>query len=840
MLKVVTIRATLLALAATLSLSAHAMADPPKKVDVPAGDLAVALEILAKQSGVEFVYSAQQLKGINTKGVHGAYTAEKAVTKLLEGTKLKLTVHASGALLISDVTVPGSAPASATSDREGSASGGAQRDRAKSTSGSFLLAQATPGQAAPVTQNEQTSKKKPVYLEEVVVTAERRTERLMDVPMSVTAFSQGALDEKGLHNIDDLSRVSPGVSLLRNGVSASGNYNDEDSDISIRGIDSTAGTSTTGIYIDDTPIQTRHLNFGTVNPYPALFDLDRVEVLKGPQGTLFGSGSEGGTIRFITPAPGLTDYSGYARAEFGQIDGGGQNYEMGAAFGGPIIDGVLGFRISASFREDGGWVDRVSYTRPTPTPTVCNPGCFGFPADVYTTIPTVTGTTEANANWHDTDTFRAALRWAPTDQLTIDPSIYVQSLHINDTGAYWLNISDPADNVYRNGNAQRNPSTDPWYIAALKLNWSMPWATLVSNTSYFSRDQHSVSDYSQWVDTVFFFNQYPPVGDTSSSYFTDHQNNFSQEIRLSSRDPEARIQWTAGVFYLHANEDSTEFLVSPDAAPNPPFAGNLGYLQPRFSMIDKQEAVFGEVNFKLSSLFKLTAGLRYSNLDYTGMVQEIEQGAFGSLNVNSTNSGNDKPLTPRFVFSYTPDADSLYYASAAKGFRPGGINTTLPSTCTAGLPALPTTFASDSLWQYELGSKNTLLDRRLTVSASVYYIDWKNIQQFVYLACGLGFDYNLGEVKGKGGDIEIDWRATENLTLGLMAAYTDSPFSGPVALKGPGITYPLVSDGDHLQASPWNTDANAEYVWNGIAKKPYLRLDYQFATAQHSLVPFLD
>ena len=675
-------------------------------------------------------------------------------------------------------------------------------------------------------------------LQEVVVTAERRTERLMDVPMSVTALSLDALDVKGLHNIDDLSRAAPGVTFLRNGMSASGNYNDEDSDISIRGIDSTAGASTTGIYVDDTPIQTRHLNFGTVNPYPALFDLERVEVLKGPQGTLFGSGSEGGTVRFITPAPGLTAYTGYTRAEFGQIQGGGPSYEAGAALGGPIIDGVLGFRISASFREDGGWVDRVNYSRPASTGTVCNPGCFGFPATVYATNPTVTGTAESNSNWHDTQTFRAALRWAPTAELTVDPSIYVQTLHINDTGAYWLNLSNPADNVYRSGNAQRNPSNDPWYIGAVRVNWNLPWASITSNTSYFSRNQHSVSDYSQWISTVFLFNQYPPIGDASSSYFTDHQNNFTQEIRFSSVDAASRLQWTVGAFYLHANENSTEFIVSPDAALGAP--GNLAYLQPRFSMIDKQEALFGEVNFKLTDVFKLTAGLRYSKLDYTGVVQEIEQGIFGVSQVNSTRTGSDRPLTPRFVLNYTPNADSLYYASAAKGFRPGGINTVLPPPCTVGLPAEPTTFSSDSLWQYEIGSKNTLLERRLQVSTSAYYIKWKNIQQFVYLVCGLGFDYNLGELTGKGGDVEVDWRATPDLTLGMIAAYTDAAFDGPIALHGPGITYPLVSNGDHLQASPWNLDLSAEYVLKVSEKKPYLRLDYQFATAQRSLVPYLD
>jgi iron complex outermembrane receptor protein len=683
----------------------------------------------------------------------------------------------------------------------------------------------------------------PSGLEEIVVTAQRRTERLMDVPMSIQAFSQESLDQQGVRSVDDLTRVAPGVTFLRNGMSSSGNYNDEDSDISIRGIDSAAGAATTGIYVDDTPIQTRHLNFGTVNPYPALFDLDRVEVLKGPQGTLFGAGSEGGTVRFITPEPSLTTYSGYARAEYGSIDGGGSNYEAGAAFGGPIIEGVLGFRISASFREDGGWVNRVDYTRP---PSTIDPASG---ATLYSGNPVVTDTTEKNANWHDTQTFRAALKWQPVDGLTVEPSIYMQTLHINDTAAYWLNISDPSDNVYNNGNAQRDPSTDPWYLGAVKVTWNLPWATIVSNTSYFDRQQHSVSDYSQWFDTVFFYNQYPPVGQVNSSYFTDHQNNLNEEIRMSSVDATSRLQWTAGLFYTHTNEDSTEYVVSdaacagntcPVSAPGLP-PGDETYLQPRFSMLDKQAAIFGEASYKFTDVLKFTAGLRYSDLQYYGVVQEQEQGLFGTLNVNTPSSGSSRPVTPRFVLNYQPDTDSLYYASAAKGFRPGGINTTLPDACFAGTGVSPQAaaapFSSDSLWQYEIGTKDTLFDRRMTVSAAIYYIKWKNIQQFVYLACGLGIDYNTGEVTGKGGDLEIQWRPLDALTLGVTASYTDASFDDDVVL---GTSDRIVTAGDHLQASPWNLDLQGEYVWTGPEVKPYLRLDYQYATPQRSLIPYTD
>src|ERR1700723_2196175 len=169
-------------------------------------------------------------------------------------------------------------------------------------------------------------------LEEIVVTATRREERLQDVPVSVLAFSQEKLDSQGLKNIDDLARLSPGLNFQRNGMSSSGNYNDEGSDINIRGVDSTAGTATTGIYIDDTPIQTRHIGFGSINAFPALFDLAQVEVLRGPQGTLFGAGAEGGVVRFISPEPDLDKVSAYSRVDVADTDGGAASYQGGGAF----------------------------------------------------------------------------------------------------------------------------------------------------------------------------------------------------------------------------------------------------------------------------------------------------------------------------------------------------------------------------------------------------------------------------------------------------------------------------------------------------------------------------
>ena len=186
--------------------------------------------------------------------------------------------------------------------------------------------------------------------EEVVVTAQRRTEKLSKVPESISAFTTEKMDQLDIKNISDLVRFTPGVT-----------FDTESKDISIRGVNSTAGDATTGIYIDDTPIQIRALGFGSDNTLPAVFDLQRVEVLRGPQGTLFGAGSEGGTVRYITPAPSLDEYSEYAKAELSTTQYGAPSYELGAAVGGPIDDGHLGFRVSAWGRRDGGWIDKVDY-----------------------------------------------------------------------------------------------------------------------------------------------------------------------------------------------------------------------------------------------------------------------------------------------------------------------------------------------------------------------------------------------------------------------------------------------------------------------------------------------
>jgi iron complex outermembrane receptor protein len=707
-------------------------------------------------------------------------------------------------------------------------------------------------------------------LEEIVVTATRRSERLQDVPISVMAFSQEKLDAKGLKSIDDLSRLSPGLNFQRNGMSSAGNYNDEGSDINIRGVDSTAGTSTTGIYIDDSPIQTRHIGFGSINAFPALFDLDRVEVLRGPQGTLFGAGAEGGVVRFISPDPDLKKPTGYARADIASTDGGAPSYEGGAAFGAPIIDDVLAFRASVSFRRDGGWVDRVGYTL-SPNSAAALP------------IPVYDGnTTQSNANFSETTTARLAVTWKVSDTLEITPSIYYQRLQINDTSAYWIALSNPASNVYRNGNFGTNPSSDPFTLSAIKLKWDLGFASLFSNTSFYDRNQKATSDYTQYLRATWnlfgeLANVFPSKGDNGYALFQDDQRNFYQEFRLASSDTNARIVWNAGLFYSHLSENVPESIIDQTlnsevlafSGPNPPVPvcapptlpcpNGVIYNGPVDRVVDKQIAVFGEVAFKLTDTLKATAGVRVSKVDYTGSVWET--GPFLGTTIITQSSASERPVTPKAVLSWQPDRDNMVYVSASKGFRPGGPNVGVGSICQSnlnslGLTQVPAQYSSDSLWSYEIGSKNTFLDHRLQINTSLFYIDWNNIQQNVYLpVCGEQFTANLGKAKSEGGDIEVLYKPIDVLTFDLTAAYTDARLTksscagaltydaGTASCTAVGQTpaSPIATKGDALLGAPWSFTASTEYhfpEWAG--RTPYARLDFQHSTAQKSHLPQQD
>src|SRR5579863_1128748 len=293
----------------------------------------------------------------------------------------------------------------------------------------------------------------PVGLQEVTVTATRRAESLSKVPISVTALTQEALDDRGIKDFTEVARFTPGVNFDNSGTN----------NISIRGISSTGGAGTTGIYLDDTPIQMRALAFNPDEALPKSFDIDRIEVLRGPQGTLFGAGSEGGTVRYITTQPSLTTTSIYSREEIADTQDGAPSYEAGAAIGGPIVPGVFGARIAVSYRRDGGWVDDI------------NP---------------VTGqTTEKNANFRETLLLRLATLWQVSEKWSVTPGIYYQDQQRNDIDNFWPLYSDPSDGRFVDADPTQRRVPDRFYLASFKVNGDLGFAQFISNTAYYHRKE---------------------------------------------------------------------------------------------------------------------------------------------------------------------------------------------------------------------------------------------------------------------------------------------------------------------------------------------------------------
>jgi iron complex outermembrane recepter protein len=631
-------------------------------------------------------------------------------------------------------------------------------------------------------------------LEEITVTATRREESISKVPISITALTQDDLDQKGIRDFSEMVRFTPGVSIDTSGTNA----------ISIRGISSSGGAGTTGIYIDDTPIQMRALGFNPDDTLPKTFDLDRVEVLRGPQGTLFGAGSEGGTVRYIMAQPSVTTESTYARTEMSFTQDGAPSYEAGIAHGGQIIDGVLGYRASVWSRFDGGWIDRVDET---------------------------TGAlTEKNANRATTMAMRFALLYQPAENIKITPSIAFQDKQQHDDSTFWPAYSNPSRGQFNDATPELIPQPDKYYLPALKIQVDFAHATLISNSSYYHRDQQD--SYQGTVYDLAFYQAigwpnalyagapalgcgsasttatqpcswYPlldskgvhlPAGFSDYSTpntITNQQRSWTQEFRLQSND-EGRLKWTAGMFLSMAEEQSIEQLNDPNinqflsalyggpifdgiygtgtsspanigntlfgsyyscagapgSTPQPASAPvpNCDIYYNRNKSYDHQFAGFGELTYKLTDQLSLTAGGRYAKLSFS-----LDHYANGYEDYGPSQAGgteHESAFTPKLGLNFQADDHNLYYFTYAKGFRPGGYNPPLPPLfCSPGLiqdgfPSgqSPQTYNSDTTQSYEIGSKNNFNDH-LKIASSVYYIQWNGIQQNVYVAGNCGLQF---------------------------------------------------------------------------------------------------
>jgi iron complex outermembrane recepter protein len=676
-------------------------------------------------------------------------------------------------------------------------------------------------------------------LQEIVVTATRHEEGLSKVPISVTALTQDAMDVRGIKDILDVARFTPGINIDNSGTN----------NIAIRGIASTGGAGTTGIYLDDTPIQMRALAFNPDEALPQSFDLDRVEVLRGPQGTLFGAGSEGGTVRYITTQPSLTQTSMYSRDEISYTEGGQPSYEAGIAGGMPLVDGKLGVRVSAWYRYDGGYIDRID--------------------------PVTLDTAQKNANYTQTKLFRIAAVWAPSDDWKITPSYYYQDRYANDVQNYWPLYSDPSANRFVDANPTQRTVPDTFYIPALKVEGDLGAMTLISDTSYYHRKEQTGYDgtlYNLGFYQTFFGGVFPlldgdglhlPPGATnyrSPASIDNDQQNLTQEIRLQSADPAARLIWTTGLFFSANRQHYLEQIHDPllneltEAVAGVPYGdlftdpnGNPVPFDPRFPndsyflqtySEDKQIALFGEGTFSFTDQLKATVGGRYSKTEFS--FNTLTGGPQLFL-ADQANSGDKKEnsFTPKFSLQYQYDPHDLYYFTYAKGFRPGGANNPVPQAACGvdfqnfGIKSAPATFNSDTVDSFEIGAKNNL-DNRVKIASSIYYIRWNNIQQVVVPPiCQISFITNLGQAVAKGADFQGEFAITESFTAELSAGYTDARYTQASRLS-PVETTPIVASGDAIEgesaqpAPPVTVSLGLEYRFDIAAHDSFVRIDDEY------------
>jgi iron complex outermembrane receptor protein len=736
--------------------------------------------------------------------------------------------------------------------------------------GVVLGAVSAPALAAPQA-GDQARTEPPPQLQEIVVTATRRAEVISKVPMSISALSRSAMDTRGIDNIEQMARYIPGIHIDSAGTHS----------IAIRGIASSGGAGTTGIYINDTPIQMRGLAFNADEALPVAFDLDRIEVLRGPQGTLFGAGSEGGTVRYITTPASLTKTSVYSRETIADTEGGAPSYEAGVAAGTPIVQGRLGVRADLYYRHDGGYIDLID--------------------------PVSLATVQHNANYVNTEMFRLEAVWALNDRWRVRPAFYYQSRTANNGNDYWPLYSNPGQNRFVSANPDRLEVPDKFYLPSLRISGSFGSVELISNTAYYHRSE--TTGYEGTIYNLGFYQSpavfasvasglpllldaggvHLPPGATdyrSPATVNNDQQNIVEEVRLQSTDPNARLNWTTGLFFssdrqgyleqIHdplLNELTTVYYgttydqvfcnfsavtgacVTPyqPILYDPRFPNDSYFLQTHAK--DTQYAWYGQASYAFTPQWKLTLGARESRTQY-----KFDTLTGGPQLFYPTQSGSggksENSFTPKVSVAYQYDQHDLYYATYAKGFRPGGANNPVPYAACAtdfqnfGINGAPGTFNSDSVDSYEVGAKNNF-HNRVRLSTSVYYIRWNNIQQFVVPPiCQISFIDNLGQAVAKGADIQAEFLLTEHLSADLTAGYTDARFTRDSRLSPSELT-PIVSSGDAITVGnsgngvgtpspPVTVSLGLEYDFRLFRHSSFVRVDDEYQSRSHWLSPQLD
>ena len=740
-------------------------------------------------------------------------------------------------------------------------------------------------------------------LQEVVVTATRHSDAANRVPLSVSAQTQQALDQQGIQTIADLQATVPGLRL--SGQESAGNAT-----VAIRGISQQSGTSaTTGFYLDETALQKRAAGgFASQNgtPVPPLFDLERVEVLRGPQGTLFGGGSEGGTIRYIQPAPSLTDYSAYGRAQWLTTQSGDPSYEAGIAFGGPIVENTLGFRASIFSRKTGGYIDLTDYRTGRVYAGNSNSGDLHMGRVALAWAPS--GTTRLTLSYFktedDTDNLSNSYNLPEPGQLQVAPLCfnipYILSLPVParaflvppavlpvnpgcnaNTGAYvapGYTVGPFSPKRFQSLALGPTPTKTGLDVGSANFQWDISDKLQLKAITSYVHDLNRGQSPQNFPLTLFV---YPgtaqivtpgqpaipvPTGSSFNPNVTsvpnglglgalietnthNERNALSQEIRLESA-ADQRVSYVVGAYFANTRATVRQFAQTSEqgfeqldgltiaqryGVPYDGFFSNI-YESDK----DLEKAVFGDVTARLSENWRVSAGVRITDITSTFVQSNYGPNGGTSAASQSQVAGeiSATPVTPKASVQYYFTPDDLLYLTAAEGFRAGGVNQVLTSASAGTLAqygltngVLPRTYRSDSVWSYELGGKFRLWDGRAQINADVYDLEWKDVQTFLFL--GDGAVFNVPTARSRGAEFEAEMRPVKPLTVSAAVAYIKAQYTSSMSIPaGPGSragNLVIAQNGQQFAQPPWTVDLGARYeVSLGSSSNGYARVDYRW------------
>ena len=632
---------------------------------------------------------------------------------------------------------------------------------------------------------------------EVIVTAQRRSSTIQKTAASISAVTGTDLQARGVTSFATLAQGTPGVSLKSEGPSQT--------EVEMRGMTSSGGNSATvGFYLDDVPLTgPANAQNGHAVIDPDLYDLNRIEVLRGPQGTLFGSGSMGGTVRLITNQPDLTGYHASGESILSGTQGGGFNHDNNLMVNIPLVDDKLALRIVGTENYRSGWINRAVLN---PFPLVTDNGAVR--GDVK---DAPVGKRYSNSNDYQIYAVRTSLLWRPTPNFTITPSFFFETSKQSNPDSYdsvsATNSAPAAGLAHYEVFDIAQPLTDEIKIYSLNANYAFPSVDVTSSTAYWSRvsvQQEEASEafnnpatgatnFSEGVNNSGEGYYGPNGSGPESGVERDPSHQFSEELRFASKGA-GRFNWVGGLYY----SDFYSLWTFAGTTPNYSSFTDLGSLAPGFTprpantpnWFDVYEptnlsnyAAYGDVTYALTDALKLEVGGRFNHSEYRFSSCISGWGsALGSASPSCTGKINlqTDSFNPKFTLSYTVSPDLMGYATAAKGFRPGGGNALYPTVGPVWGSAFtkmnytgdhfPTTYNPDSVWSYELGEKARFFDRRLTVNASIYYEDWSDIQLEAYPD-----DFALN-INGKsatiyGGEVDLNAVLGAGFTLQLSGGY---------------------------------------------------------------------